>query len=194
MMMNVAVLLTWADRRQGAMISDRIGPNRAVVWLPTWFAQGALVAPALGTAALVLWLAFGRGAEGAARTTWAILFSQAAIFLAWFTGAVIAGRVKARGVRDRVGFDRWIDSLGARRIVYFGLTAHAVAFLLGSAFRGTELGASLRDLGFGGGAALLAVVAFGGAAYAAAALGREKRVGLRLAGTLHAAADGLKTL
>ncbi len=194
MMMNVAVLLTWADRRQGAMIADRIGPNRAVVWLPTWFAQGALVTPALGTAALVLWLAFGRGAEGPARTTWAILFSQAAIFLTWFTGAIIAGRVKQRGVRDKFGFDRWLDSVGARKIVYFGLAAHVVAFLLGSAFRGTDLGLSMRDLGFGGGAALLAAVAVGGAGYAASAIRHEKRVGLRLAGTLHAAADGLKTL
>ena len=28
--MNVAVILTWVDRRQGAMIQDRVGPNRAV--------------------------------------------------------------------------------------------------------------------------------------------------------------------
>jgi NADH-quinone oxidoreductase subunit H len=192
MMMNVAVLLTWADRRQGAMIADRIGPNRAVIWLPTWFAQGGLVAPAAGLAGLVLFLAFGQGAEGAARTTWAILLSQAAIFLTWFTGIVIAGRVSARGARTK--FDLWIQSVGGRNIAFIGLGAHGLAFLLGSAFRGTEFGASLRDFGFGGGAALLAAVALGGAGYAAYAIRREKRVGLRLAGTLHAAADGLKTL
>ena len=84
MMMNVAVLLTWADRRQGAMIADRIGPNRAVIWLPTWLAQGIAFGPALGMAALVAWLALN-GPAGAARTTWAILLSQAAIFLTWFT-------------------------------------------------------------------------------------------------------------
>ena len=33
--MNLAVVLTWVDRRQGAMIQDRVGPNRAVAWLPT---------------------------------------------------------------------------------------------------------------------------------------------------------------
>lgn len=38
--MNVAVLLTWADRRQGAAIQDRVGPNRAVIWVPTPLAQG----------------------------------------------------------------------------------------------------------------------------------------------------------
>ena len=31
--MNVAVVLTWVDRRQGSMIQDRVGPNRAVAWL-----------------------------------------------------------------------------------------------------------------------------------------------------------------
>jgi hypothetical protein len=45
-MMHIAVFLTWADRRQGAMIQDRIGPNRAVIWLPTPMAQGMAVAPA----------------------------------------------------------------------------------------------------------------------------------------------------
>src|SRR5580700_3461140 len=29
--LNVAALLTWVDRRQGALIQDRIGPNRAVI-------------------------------------------------------------------------------------------------------------------------------------------------------------------
>jgi NADH-quinone oxidoreductase subunit H len=29
--LNVAALLTWVDRRQGSMIQDRIGPNRAVI-------------------------------------------------------------------------------------------------------------------------------------------------------------------
>src|SRR4029453_8096322 len=37
--MNLAVVLTWADRRQGSMIQDRVGPNRAVVWIPRPIAQ-----------------------------------------------------------------------------------------------------------------------------------------------------------
>src|SRR3954463_5390016 len=51
--MNVAVVLTWVDRRQGAMIQDRIGPNRAVAWIPTVVAQGIAVGPAVLVAAVV---------------------------------------------------------------------------------------------------------------------------------------------
>ena len=40
--MNLAVVLTWADRRQGAMINDRVGPNRAVAWLQAGRCQTAL--------------------------------------------------------------------------------------------------------------------------------------------------------
>src|SRR6516225_2034320 len=29
--LNVAAILTWADRRMSAMIQDRVGPNRAVI-------------------------------------------------------------------------------------------------------------------------------------------------------------------
>ena len=191
MMMNIAVLLTWADRRQGAMIQDRIGPNRAVIWFPTSFAQGALVVPALGTMALIFWLAFN-GPQGPARTTWAILLSQAGIFLTWFTGLVIAGRVSKRGARTK--FDLWIQSVGGRRIVYFGLGAHALAFLAASALRGTALGLLLRDGGYGGGAGLLIFAIGWGAGYAAYSIRREKRVGIRAIGLLHAAADGLKTI
>src|SRR5271163_1641609 len=31
--LNVAAILTWADRRQSSMIQDRVGPNRAVIKL-----------------------------------------------------------------------------------------------------------------------------------------------------------------
>src|SRR5262245_39261379 len=166
--MNVAVILTWADRRQGAMIQDRIGPNRAVIWLPTRLAQVAVVAPALAASGLVLWLAFALDPAGATRTTWAIVISQASIFLTWFTGLVVAGKVKKRGPRS--SFDLWIRSVGGRNIALIGLSVHAAAFLLGSALRGTEMGVVLRDLGFGGGAALLAFAMVGGAGYAAHAI------------------------
>ena len=56
--MNVAVICTWVDRRQGAMIQDRVGPDRAVIWLPTWLARPLVLLPAVGAAVAVMALAF----------------------------------------------------------------------------------------------------------------------------------------
>ena len=64
--MNLAVVLTWVDRRQGAMIQDRVGPNRAVAWLPTPIAQGLAMGPALLLAGGVLSYCFKFEVTGAA--------------------------------------------------------------------------------------------------------------------------------
>src|SRR5688500_17161536 len=81
--MNVAVILTLADRRQGAMIQDRVGPNRAVAWIPTKVAQALAVLPALGVVALILLVVTQFPPEGVARTNRALLFSQLAILFTW---------------------------------------------------------------------------------------------------------------
>ncbi len=41
-LLNAAAIATWADRRQSAMVQDRIGPNRATVYLPSWLARGVV--------------------------------------------------------------------------------------------------------------------------------------------------------
>src|ERR1700756_1152739 len=83
--MNVAVVLTWVDRRQGAMIQDRIGPNRAVAWIPTVVAQGIALGPALLASAVVILVAlkFKPPAEDMAAP--AMLLSQLAILFTWLT-------------------------------------------------------------------------------------------------------------
>ncbi|HYO93197.1 MAG TPA: complex I subunit 1 family protein, partial [Polyangiaceae bacterium] len=191
--MNVAVLLTWADRRQGAAIQDRVGPNRAVLWIPTKLAQVLAVVPALGAAGAVLAYVALREFDDASRAGNALLFSQLAIFGVWLTGLFIAGIVANRGVRS--SFDAFIASIGdPRRFFYAGLCAHAITLALAIFYRGTEVAALLERVGLSAGAAVLAFAILFGAGYAAYSIRNEPRVGLRLFGLLHPAADGLKTM
>jgi NADH-quinone oxidoreductase subunit H len=191
--MNLGVVLTWADRRQGAMIQDRVGPNRAVAWIPTRAAQAALLLPALGATAALLGFVFLNDAAGQERSGLAMLFSQLAILFMWVTALVIAGRIRSRGPRS--SFDHFVVSFGdPRRIVYAGLLAHVVVFALSAMFRGTPLADTLREVGYRSGPFVLAFLIVGGAVYAVWSINGEERIGLRLAGLLHPAADGLKTL
>ena len=72
--MLLAAALTWADRRQGAMMQDRVGPNRAVVFIPRIWAQAGVLVPAVAAVALFLWWVVGnKSIQGAERTSLAIL-------------------------------------------------------------------------------------------------------------------------
>ena len=196
--MPIAIMLTWADRRLGSMIQDRVGPNRTVVWLPTPVAMGGAVAPALGAVALIGYLAagykVGMGEEpvGIDRANAALAYSQLGIFFTWATFAVIAGVARARGARSK--FDLWIGQFSPRSIVYLGFGAHAAAAIVRLGTAGTDLGNTVIDVGYGGGAGLLMFAILFGAGYAAYSIRNEPRYGLRLLGLPHAfVADGLKT-
>ena len=192
--MNLAVLLTWADRRQGAAIQDRVGPNRAVIWIPTKAAMAMSVLPALVVAAaLPAWVKFDPGVPGESIGLSALFVSQLAIFMVWFTALVIAGKVAGRGVRN--SFDAFLAGFGdPRRVFYVGLAVHVVSIALGVFFRRTATGDALAQVGLYGGAAVFAFAVLFGAGYSAYSVRNEPRVGLRLFGLLHPAADGLKTL
>lgn len=191
--MNVAVILTWADRRQGAAIQDRVGPNRAVIWIPTPVAQALALLPALALAGGILLLLAKHDFEGAMRPFAAAGFTHLAILWVWLTGLVIAGLVAARGAQN--SFDVFIASLGnPRRFVYVGFALHLIAFAATLMYRGTETGAFIEQLGLSAFPAILAFAVVAGAGYAAFSVRKEPRVGLRLVGLLHPAADGLKTL
>jgi len=191
--LTVGGVLTWADRRQGAMIQDRVGPNRAVVFIPAKAAMLLCVGPAIAVAGVFLWFVYGRNLEGAERTAYAVGYSHLAILLLWVTGLGIAAWIRRHGPGS--AFDAFIAAAGdPRRFVYAGLAAHALALTAQLMLRGTELGRLLREIGLGSGPALAAFAILGGAAYAAVSLRRRRRVGIRLMGLLHLMADGLKTL
>ena len=191
--MNVAVILTWADRRQGAMIQDRVGPNRAVAWIPTKVAQGLALGPALAVIALVAFVVIKLEPPPEELGARAMLFSQLGIFFTWLTGVVIGGKVQNRGVTN--SFDAWLYSLGdPRRIFYGGLFAHFLALFVGLALNDSAYAEQVRTIGYGTGVGLLVLSVLAGASYAAISINGEPRIGLRLAGLLHPAADGLKTI
>jgi NADH-quinone oxidoreductase subunit H len=191
--MNLAVILTWADRRQGAMIQDRVGPNRAVIWLPAKLAAVAVLLPAVGVAAGILAWAAQTELEPTESGPVALVISQIAILLTWVTALSIAGRVRNRGVQS--AFDVFVRGLGdPRRIVFYGLGLHLVTLVAAVATRGRPEGELLEDIGLRSGPSIVAFVILGGAVYAAASLVSEKRVGLGLLGLLHPAADGLKSI
>ena len=121
--MNVAVILTWADRRYGALLQDRVGPERAVVWLPRRVAQALAFLPALAVAVGVLAFAEANKEDAPGRVGNALLLAQGGIFMTWFTLLVIVGAVKRRGVRSK--FDAFIQPLGEPRLFFYGgLLAH----------------------------------------------------------------------
>ena len=137
--MNLGVICTWVDRRQGALIQDRVGPDRAVVWLPTMVARALAVLPAAAAAAAVLFLAVqdkqSRGEDPVSMGR-AVVFSQLAIFVAWATLAAAVAHVRRRGAES--GLDRLLLSLGQpRRIAQLGVLAQvgvicAMALIAGS--------------------------------------------------------------
>ena len=191
--MPVAVLLTWADRRQGAMIQDRVGPNRAAIFMPGKLAAVLVALPALALAALALGLAWLRKSEGDTPIVLGIISSQIALASVWLTLFVIAGRIRVRGVCNT--FDVWVAALGnPRAILGVGLLINIIVLVLFALLQGTPAVAMLCDISVSSGPALFAAAVVGGATYSAVNLGKLPKVGLRLAGTLHAAADGLKTI
>jgi NADH-quinone oxidoreductase subunit H len=192
--MNVAVICTWVDRRQGAMIQDRVGPDRAVIWLPTGLARPLVLLPALVAAAAVLGLAFldkqGRG-DSPVSMARAILFSQLALFMTWATLAGMAAHVRRRGAESSL--DHAIVSLGApRQLAIAGVLGQVGLLVAMSLVSRSQLGDIVAGAAYGGGVLLLAGAMVVGALFTAVSM-KGERVGLRLLGLLHPAADGLKT-
>jgi NADH-quinone oxidoreductase subunit H len=192
--MNVAVICTWVDRRQGAMIQDRVGPDRAVIWIPTWLARPLVLAPAVLAAVAVMALAFlDKQARGDAQASMAraIVFSQLAVFMTWATVAAMVAHVRRRGSESSL--DHALVGLGApRHIAITGVLTQVGLLVAMSLISRSPLGNVVAGAAYGGGVLLLVAAMLVGAAFAAVSM-RGKRVGLRLLGLLHPAADGLKT-
>jgi NADH-quinone oxidoreductase subunit H len=189
-LINMAALSVWADRRQSAMVQDRVGPNRAVVYAPS----GVVGAIIFGVAALIaaaVDIPFWRQAPGLelARVTIGI---ELAILVAWFSGMLLSAHVRRTEPENAI--DRAVASIEPRMYFYGGLALHllaivAVRFLPPERLVGDD-GAPWGPRIAG---TLFAVVMMSAGLYAAGKL-PDGRTPIRLAGMLHGVADALKLL
>ena len=182
-LLQMAALATWADRRQSAMVQDRVGPNRAVVMLPSMVVRLILLTPPALFATLA-GFAVVRGQSGPAAGEAALLGGELAVLAGWTSALVLCFVVRRKGAAN--GFDEMVGGWSPRGILITGLALHVAVFVAIGLVPGSAMPLAARVMN-----AVLAVVLAVVAIYSAAKV-PEGKVGIRLAGTLHAIADTIK--
>ncbi len=184
-LLNTAAIATWADRRQSAMVQDRVGPNRAMVSLPSWVVRLIVLLPPsiLGGIAL-LPLLKGIRPDLAVQTL--PISAQLAVFVGWFSLLVLCGTVRRGEAMN--GAEAALKGIEPRSIFYGGVAVHALVFVLLSAVpeSAVVLGAQIAG-------AVLAALLFLSGIYTASRV-PDGPIAIRLAGLLHAAADAMKMI
>ncbi|MBI4953903.1 MAG: NADH-quinone oxidoreductase subunit H [Myxococcales bacterium] len=189
-LITLAAVATWGDRRQSAMVQDRIGPQRAVVWLPSLLARVLLGLPAVAVAGLIIVPLMGAPGGPPAQQL-QVLFQRTltgielAILVGWFTLLVLAATTRASGEGN--AFDGAVARLDPRSYFYIGLALHLVAIPLVQIIPPSIAPHAARAAVVLAGVAVLA-----SGLYAAIFRVPSGKVPLRLAGLLHAMADGVK--
>lgn len=184
-LLTMAAVATWADRRQSSMVQDRVGPNRAVVYLPSILVQLLLIAPPAALATLAGFAAY-RGVSPAAAPESALMGLQGAVFVGWFSALVLCFVVRRKGAEN--GLDRLIAGWTPRGIFLTGLVLHVLAFAAIAAVPSPVMPIAARAMN-----GLLAAV-FAVVAIVSGAKVPQGKVGVRLAGLLHVIGDTIKMI
>ncbi len=188
-LLNMAALSVWADRRQSAMVQDRVGPNRAVVNLPATLVQGILVVTAIAIAGLIAYPLWGAApGRELARMTQGV---EIAILVAWASLLLLSAQVRRDG--PDTAFDEWVASIEPRAYFYGGLVAHLVAAMAMQLVPKPEYAPGARPWGPGLCGSLAAGAILVSGFYTALKV-PPGSVPLRAAGTLHALADAIKLI
>jgi len=182
--LNFAGLSVWADRRQSALLQHRVGPNRAVVKVPSNPLRLVIAGAAVAIGApfgFFFWNA-APGLEQARMTTGL----EVAILVGWFWMLLLSNHVRKHGADN--GFDELVSRVPPRNYFYAGLAGHLLVLPLVRALP-AEVWATQWAPGVCG---TLAFIMIAGAGFYAASKLPDGKTELRLAGTLHAAADTVK--
>jgi NADH-quinone oxidoreductase subunit H len=184
-LLNMAALGIWADRRQSAMVQDRVGPNRAVVYLPNMAARTIVLLPPalLGVGSIFASLGEITGRAALERTT---INVQAAIGVVWFSLVILTAYVRRGGAINAL--ERLFEDVDPRSIFFGGLAAHAVGLVSMRLLTAQTAPMAAKATGIALGAIFL-IVGF----YATSRV-PEGKIDLRLAGTLHSLADAIKLI
>ncbi|RZJ03735.1 MAG: NADH-quinone oxidoreductase subunit H [Rubrivivax sp.] len=196
---NAGGLLTIVERRQAAIMQDRVGPNRALVKVPGIALKALMSGPPLLAALAVVAVSFllfpptvvqVEGAPngvltGVARGFWLM---QIGLFMLWSHLLMLGSYVRREAGRAANGLEQWlVDLEDPRWIFYTGAAAHVAAGALYGAAGTPAVG---KLFAYAGPLVLAGVLAAIGG-YAGYRI-PSGPVGLRLGGVLHPAADGLK--
>ncbi len=172
-LLTMAAVATWADRRQSSMVQDRVGPNRAVVYLPSIVVQLLLVAPPAALATLAGFAAY-RGVNPVAAPESALMGLQGAVFVGWLSALVLCFVVRREGAQN--GLDALVGGWTPRQIFLTGLVLHVLAFVAIASIPNAAMPIAARVMN-----GLLAVV-FAVVAIVSGAKVPQGKVGVRLAG------------
>jgi NADH-quinone oxidoreductase subunit H len=192
-MMAGAAVLTWADRRQGALVQDRIGPVRAVWFVPQRAVQVVLFLAAVAAAAVVM-VALPLGSPHAARAAAAAQHAMGRMTLAveltvlctWFGLLLLCVHARRQGARG--AFEQAVARSDPRAFFFGGVVVHLAAFPLLRLVPPTSIALGAKS------AEILAGVLFMVAGLYTALRVPPGKVGIRLAGLIHPVADALKML
>lgn len=189
-LLSMAALASWADRRQSAMVQDRVGPNRAQVMLPSIAVRFILLVPPtlLGVVALLPVLPIFSAYNMTPQTGVEVLSitTQVAILMGWFTMLVLCGMARRNGPINALEAE--LAKLDPRSIFYAGVVVHAVGLGVTSL---VPLSSSIVAARVS--STILAALFFATGLYTASRV-PEGKIPVRLAGTLHAIADTMKMI
>jgi NADH-quinone oxidoreductase subunit H len=196
-LVTTAGVLTWAERRQSAMIQDRVGPNRAVVHVPGMLVKGLVLACGFAFAVLFLYDGYGVERRASMQLDERSMYAELAILVTWL-GLAILQRSAVREGTPRL----MVRLRDARVLFYAGLALHLLLLLGWLGVHPESFDKSARIDPDSALLAAVSAVSWVGPAWLATALALlslwtarripNGKVGVRLAGLLHLVADGVK--